>query len=200
MRSRDSQQYFDGVANQWEEMRKAFFSDTVREIAIAKANPRAGRTAADLGAGTGFITEGLIRRCLRVLAVNQSQAMLDVLKQKFAGAQGLECQLGEAESLPIEVGSVDFVFSSMYLHHVDAPSKAVEEMARVLTPGDGLSSRIWIGALSSSSVRSSTTAGWGLIAMRSAGGCPRPDSRKSKWMASSRAAAPRHPAGASRPV
>ena len=69
-----SQQYFDGVANQWDEMRGAFFSDAVREIAIAKANPRAGQTAADLGAGTGFITEGLLERGLRVLAVDQSRS------------------------------------------------------------------------------------------------------------------------------
>jgi len=130
-----SQEYFNGVASQWDQMRRAFFTDAVREIAIAKADPRRGQSAADLGAGTGFITEGLLQRGLRVLAVDQSQAMLEVLRQKFSNAESLDCRLGEAENLPIEDGSLDFVFSNMYLHHVETPSKAIREMARVLSPG-----------------------------------------------------------------
>ena len=30
---------------------------------------------------------------------------------------------------------MDYVFANMYLHHVDLPQVAIEEMARVLKPG-----------------------------------------------------------------
>jgi ubiquinone/menaquinone biosynthesis C-methylase UbiE len=130
-----SREYFDEVAGQWDRLRQAFFSDAVREAAISKADLRPGTIAADLGVGTGFVTEGLLQRGLRVLAVDQSREMLEVLSQKFLGSEGLDCRLGEAESLPIDTGSVDAVFANMYLHHVDTPSKAIGEMARILVPG-----------------------------------------------------------------
>lgn len=49
--------YFDEVARQWDEMREEFFSDTVRERALAVACVEPGKLAADIGAGTGFITD-----------------------------------------------------------------------------------------------------------------------------------------------
>lgn len=57
-----SKSFFDQVANQWDEMRKGFFSDRIRDIAINKANIKSGELAADIGAGTGFITEALIKK------------------------------------------------------------------------------------------------------------------------------------------
>ena len=63
-----SKQYFEQVANQWDQMRQSFFPDDVREVAFAVANIQAGKLAADIGAGTGFITEGLVQRGLRVIA------------------------------------------------------------------------------------------------------------------------------------
>jgi ubiquinone/menaquinone biosynthesis C-methylase UbiE len=57
-----SKQYFEQVATQWDEMRQNFFSENVREVALAVANIQAGAVAADLGAGTGFISEGLVKK------------------------------------------------------------------------------------------------------------------------------------------
>ena len=42
-----------------------------------------GKIAADIGAGTGFITEGLIRKGLKVIAVDQSEMILAEMKKKF---------------------------------------------------------------------------------------------------------------------
>jgi ubiquinone/menaquinone biosynthesis C-methylase UbiE len=57
-----SKQYFEQVATQWDKMRQNFFSENVREVALAVANIQAGAVAADLGAGTGFISEGLVKK------------------------------------------------------------------------------------------------------------------------------------------
>lgn len=133
-----SKQYFDQVAQQWDTMRQSFFSEAVREKAYAVAGVQAGQTAADIGAGTGFLTEGLLRRGLRVVAVDQSVAMLEEMQRKFASFAGIDYRLGEAENLPLPDGAVDYVFANMYLHHVASPLQAVEEMARLLKPGGKL--------------------------------------------------------------
>lgn len=89
-----SKTYFNQVADQWDNMRQDFFSETVREKAYKTAGIEPGNTAADLGAGTGFITEGLLKKGLKVIAVDQSQAMLDQMKIKFARYETAEYRLG----------------------------------------------------------------------------------------------------------
>jgi ubiquinone/menaquinone biosynthesis C-methylase UbiE len=130
-----SKAYFDDVATQWDQMRQSFFPEATREKAFAVAGVQPGKLAADIGAGTGFITEGLLQKGLRVIAVDQSRAMLAEMQKKHAGAAGIEYRVGESENLPIPDAAVDYVFANMYLHHVESPSKAIREMARILGPG-----------------------------------------------------------------
>jgi ubiquinone/menaquinone biosynthesis C-methylase UbiE len=130
--------YFDRVSGQWDEMRAGFFSEAVREKAFAVAGVQKGRVAADIGAGTGFITEGLIRKGLQVIAVDRSEAMLAEIRKKFASAGGIDCRAGEADSLPIPDEALDYAFANMYLHHVETPPEAIKEMARTLRPGGRL--------------------------------------------------------------
>lgn len=131
----NSKNYFEKVANQWDQMRKSFFSDKVMEAALAAANVQPGRLAADIGAGTGFITEGLIQNGLKVIAVDQSKAMLEEMKKKFSQFDTVEYRIGQSSNLPIQDETVDYIFANMYLHHVDSPQVAIEEMARTLKPG-----------------------------------------------------------------
>lgn len=133
-----SKPYFEKVAKQWDKMREAFFSETVREKALAVAGVQPGRLAADIGAGTGFITEGLVQKGVAVIAVDQSEAMLAEMRKKFGNVDEIDYRLGEAESLPIPGEAVDYAFANMYLHHVEAPPEAIKEMGRVLKPGGKL--------------------------------------------------------------
>jgi ubiquinone/menaquinone biosynthesis C-methylase UbiE len=133
-----SKPYFDQVASQWDTMRTAFFSEAVREKAFAVAGVQPGQQAADLGAGTGFLTEGLLRRGVKVISVDQSEAMLAEMRQKFAVFGLAEYRLGDADQLPISDAAVDAAFANMYLHHVEHPAQAIAEMARTLKPGGKL--------------------------------------------------------------
>ena len=130
----ESRNYFDEVAPQWDRLRESFFSRTVGDKALSVANVQEGRIAADIGCGTGFITEGLVQRGLAVIAVDGSEAMLSQMKQKFAGLDLIDYRLGEAGSLPVQDETVDYAFANMYLHHVEFPPEAIKEMARVLKP------------------------------------------------------------------
>ncbi len=130
----DNREYFAKVASQWDQMRTKLFSVNVRETAMKIAGVTEGKTAADIGAGSGFITEGLLARGLKVVAVDHSQEMLEIMQRKFASTNGLEVRLGDSERLPLDDESVDFAFANMYLHHVEDPPAAILEMVRILKP------------------------------------------------------------------
>lgn len=132
----DSSGYFQTVASQWDRMRQGFFSEQVREVACSIAAVQPGQMAADIGAGTGFITEALVRRGLRVIAVDQSEPMLDEMRRKFTDTASVEYRLAQADRLiPLQDHSVDYAFANMYLHHVETPSEAIREMVRIVKPG-----------------------------------------------------------------
>ena len=133
-----SKKYFNEVAHKWDEMRESFFSEEVRERAFSMAGVKAGETAADIGAGTGFVTEGLIQKGLKVLAIDQSEEMLEEMKRKFADAKSVKYHVGEAGKLPVPDNTVDYTFANMYLHHVERPLEAIKEMVRILKPGGKL--------------------------------------------------------------
>lgn len=133
-----SKAFFNEIANKWDEMRTSYFSYQVREKCFALANLDAGKMAADIGAGTGFIAEGLLARNLSVVVVDQSEEMLFSMKSKFADYSNVEYKLGNYNNLPIEDNTMDYVFASMFLHHVEEPLVAIKEMARVLRPGGKL--------------------------------------------------------------
>lgn len=133
-----STDYFDQVADQWDNLRASFYSEKVRDRALATAAMQAGDIAADIGCGSGFITEGLIRAGLHVIAVDQSEVMLAEMKRKFAAIAEVDYRCGEAEQLPISDNAVDYAFANMYLHHVERPPIAIKEMARILKPSGTL--------------------------------------------------------------
>ncbi len=133
-----SRKYFETVAPKWDALRQGFFSETVREKTFEAAGVVAGKIAADIGAGSGFVTEGLLRRGLRVIAVDRSEAMLEEMRRKFGKGGAVEYRIGDAESLPLEDRSVDYVFANMFLHHVESPLAALREMARIVKPGGRL--------------------------------------------------------------
>ncbi|QSR85398.1 class I SAM-dependent methyltransferase [Methylacidimicrobium sp. B4] len=130
-----SARYFEEVAAEWDTLRKGFFRDAVREKALDLAKVQAGERAADIGAGTGFLTEALLKRGLEVVAVDRSPAMLAELTRKFGGRSGFRCMPGETDALPLEASAVDCCFANMVLHHVESPEAMIRELFRILKPG-----------------------------------------------------------------
>lgn len=100
--------------------------------------PHSVRTALDLGAGTGKFTELLGGRAERVVAVEPSEPMLEILRSKLPG---VEAHLGSAERIPMESEVADVVTVAQAFHWFDEEA-ACAEIARVLTPG-GTLGLIW---------------------------------------------------------
>ena len=94
-------------------------------------------TVADLGSGEGLLSELLARRAKKVIAVDNSEKMVEfgASKAKKNGIKNLEFRLGDLESPPIEPQSVELAILSQALHHAENPAKAVASAHRILQPG-----------------------------------------------------------------
>jgi ArsR family transcriptional regulator len=92
---------------------------------------------ADLGAGEGTLALMLAQRAERVIAVDNSEKMVEygagVAHRN--GVKNLEYRLGDLEELPLDRGEVDVALFHQSLHHALHPQKAVMEAARILKPG-----------------------------------------------------------------
>jgi ArsR family transcriptional regulator len=92
---------------------------------------------ADLGSGEGLVAELLARRCRRVIAVDNSEKMVEfgARKARKNGLKNLEFRLGDLQSPPIDAESVDLVVLSQALHHAEDPAAALVSARRLLRPG-----------------------------------------------------------------
>jgi ubiquinone/menaquinone biosynthesis C-methylase UbiE/DNA-binding transcriptional ArsR family regulator len=93
-------------------------------------------TVADLGAGEGLLSELLARRCKKVIAVDNSEKIVEfgVAKAKKNGLKNLEFRLGDLQNPPVDPSSVDVVILSQALHHADDPAATLAAGAKLLKP------------------------------------------------------------------
>jgi ArsR family transcriptional regulator len=92
---------------------------------------------ADLGAGEGTFSQLLARRSKKVIAVDNSEKMVEYGRElaRKHGVKNLEYRKGDLEEVPIRDATVDLAFFSQALHHAQHPQRAVAEAARILKPG-----------------------------------------------------------------
>ncbi len=134
----EGQSYFAQVAEQWDALRARMYSDAVRDATLARAALGPEATVADVGAGTGFIAQGLAPRVAKVYVIDNSPEMLAVARKNLAAFENVEYRLADGMRLPLPDASLDAILANMYLHHVSDPLAAIHEMARVLKPGGRL--------------------------------------------------------------
>jgi ubiquinone/menaquinone biosynthesis C-methylase UbiE/DNA-binding transcriptional ArsR family regulator len=92
---------------------------------------------ADLGSGEGLLSELLARRCKKVIAVDNSEKIVDfgAAKAKKNGLKNLEFRLGDLENPPVEPQSVDLAILSQALHHAAVPASAIHSAFKMLRNG-----------------------------------------------------------------
>jgi ubiquinone/menaquinone biosynthesis C-methylase UbiE len=77
----------------------------------------------------------------RVIGVDVSREMLDELRRN-AARRGLQARVealeGDAMALSLDDASADRAITVAAWHHLDAPQRACDELARVLRPGGRL--------------------------------------------------------------
>lgn len=108
---------------------------------IQKEQERDEITVADVGAGTGKLTENLAELELRGYAVEPNDAMREEGIKLFAGKETFVWSKGSAEETNLPDSCVDWVLMGSSFHWADAP-RASAEFWRILKPG-GFFTAIW---------------------------------------------------------
>lgn len=89
---------------------------------------------ADVGAGTGILTEMFLRHGNTVYAVEPNEAMRAAAESFLGEFPNFKSVDGTAEATTLANSSVDFITAAQAFHWFDA-SRAREEFARILRPG-----------------------------------------------------------------
>jgi ArsR family transcriptional regulator len=132
-----AQAFFAGAAGDWERLRDELYGRSFHHEVLLSLLP-ASWTVADLGCGTGQTAAALSPHVRRVIAVDQSSAMLKAAKRRTAALANVEVRQGSLEALPLDTGSCDAVLLLLALTYVVDPRAALAEAARVLRAGGRL--------------------------------------------------------------
>lgn len=93
----------------------------------------------DIGCGPGFLAAAISHRFPdgTVIGLDISQAMIDIAKERWLAVAypNLTFRIGDVQALPLADKTVDYVVSSLSLHHWQNPELAFREIYRVLKPG-----------------------------------------------------------------
>ena len=106
------------------------------EAALEHFGDVSGKTVLDLGCGRGSTSLFFAERGARVVCIDMSRAAVDNLRRHCEGngITGVEPHCLRAQDIA-RLGTVDFVFGSMILHHIEPFDEFAATLKGVLAPG-----------------------------------------------------------------
>jgi SAM-dependent methyltransferase len=131
-----SQRFFASSAAQWDRLRAELFG-TRTELFALLGLLDASLVVGDLGCGTGQLAEAVAPFVERVIAIDESPAMLRAARARLASHGNVEVKQGSLESMPVANGELDVAVLSLVLHYVTEPAAAFNEIRRSLRPSGG---------------------------------------------------------------
>lgn len=135
-RRTDSRSFFGRVAAEWQSVRASLFGDAFTAPGLlALLDP--DWIVADLGCGSGDAARQLAPHVKRVVAIDQSEAMLETASAVLGGHENVDLLCADLDAIPLEDASVDAAVMSLVLHHVERPSELLKEAARILRSSGG---------------------------------------------------------------
>jgi ubiquinone/menaquinone biosynthesis C-methylase UbiE len=126
--------FFTDAAGSWDEKRAELIGARTDLLALLDLLDSSW-TVGDLGCGTGALTDALAPVVRRVIAVDESGAMLTAARKRLAVHENVDVRSGSVEALPIEDAELDVALLFMVAHFVLEPVRALAELRRVLVPG-----------------------------------------------------------------
>jgi arsenite methyltransferase len=111
---------------------------------LAFAGVRPGQTVLDIGSGAGidcFLAADKVGPTGRVIGLDMTPEMIERARQnaKEAGVTNVEFRFGEAEKMPVEDTSVDWVISNCVINLSPDKPAVFGEIGRILRPGGRIS-------------------------------------------------------------
>ncbi|MEO7714347.1 MAG: metalloregulator ArsR/SmtB family transcription factor [Gemmatimonadaceae bacterium] len=132
-----SQAFFSSRAGQWDKVRVELYGSRA-DLTPFAALLDPDWIVADLGCGTGQTTAALAPFVGRVIAVDESSAMLAAARRRLGDRDQVEVRSGRLEDLPIDDAELDAAILSLVLHFVVDPAAVFAEAARTIRPGGRL--------------------------------------------------------------
>lgn len=132
-----SRAFFSSAAGEWERLRAEMFGRTFHLRSLVGLVPPDWEVA-DLGCGGGEVSAILAPWAARVVAVDGSEEMLTLARERLGGFPNVECRRGDLEQLPLDSASLDAAVISLVLPYVPDPAAVLRESLRVLRPGGRL--------------------------------------------------------------
>jgi ubiquinone/menaquinone biosynthesis C-methylase UbiE len=134
-------QRFDGLATQWDEdPKRVRMAEAVAEVMTRHLSLHQTQTLLEYGAGTGLIALRLYPYVRDLIALDSSDGMLAVLKNKLKrwNVETIQPRMGSWEGLGDLKDCVDVIVSSMTLHHVRDTSGILKAFHQTLRTGGQL--------------------------------------------------------------
>jgi len=97
--------------------------------------PRGDEHALDVGTGAGALALALAPLVLDVVGVDRVPALLELARERAAGADNVEFVQGDATALPFPDFTFDLAGTLRTLHHVHRPELVVAELTRATRLG-----------------------------------------------------------------
>ena len=130
----DSQAFFGRIGGEWHEMRRELFGTGFGpEAMLGLMDP--DWVIADLGCGTGDVSQRLAPIVRKVIAVDREPTMIEACRKRLGESEGIEFVEADLTKLPFEDASLDAAVIMLVLHHVEEPLDVIRETSRVLRPG-----------------------------------------------------------------
>jgi len=132
-----AQRFFASAAGQWDRLRKELFGDRAELLALFGLLGESW-TVGDFGCGTGTVAAALAPFVGRVIAVDESAAMLKSARHRTRDLPNVEVRSGTLEQPPVAHGELDAALLVLVLHHASDPLTVLSGVRRTLKPGGKL--------------------------------------------------------------
>jgi SAM-dependent methyltransferase len=109
------------------------YPSALLDLVRAECSLRSGHVIADVGSGTGFLSELFLKNGNRVYGVEPNKDMRQAGEEYLASYDGFSSIEGSAEDTTLDGASVDFITAGQSFHWFE-PDSARREFVRILKP------------------------------------------------------------------
>jgi SAM-dependent methyltransferase len=131
---------FSGRAENYRRYRPGYPPAAI-EVLAAHCGLTAGAVVADVGSGTGILSEQLLERGARVIGIEPNDAMREAAEARLGAYPRFRSAAATAEATTLPQESVDLWVAAQAFHWFDVP-RARNEALRVLRAG-GFAALLW---------------------------------------------------------
>ena len=128
--------FYKYLSKVYDQVNPFIWDEEMRDQALSMLDIQPGDRVLDVGCGTGFATEGLLRYTDDVHGLDQSVHQLEQAFAKLGKRDRVAFYRGDAERLPFRDGSFDVVWSSGSIEYWPDPVATLAELRRVVKPGN----------------------------------------------------------------